>query len=209
MNGPVYLYGAGGHARVVLSVLEALGLPIGGLFDDSPARSDVAGYPVLGPFRAGRVESGGSLVLAIGSNEARRHLAEKLEAQVAWADALVHPAAIVHPGVALGAGTVVFAGGILQPGTVVGRHAIINTAATVDHDGRLGDFAHLAPGVHLAGDVHVGEGGFLGVGAGVVPGCRIGAWSIVGAGGVVTRDLPERVTAVGVPTRIIKHHRSA
>lgn len=38
----------------------------------------------------------------------------------------------------------------------------------------------------------------------MIQGVSIGAWTIVGAGAVVTSDLPENVTAVGVPARIIK-----
>jgi acetyltransferase-like isoleucine patch superfamily enzyme len=41
----------------------------------------------------------------------------------------------------------------------------------------------------------------LGVGAAVVPGRRIGARTVVGAGAVVVHDLPPDVTAVGVPAR--------
>ncbi len=194
---------------MVLAVLEALGRSIGGLFDDAGGRATVGGYPVLGPFRQETMVQGGSLVLAIGSNAVRHSLAEKLNGHVQWSTALVHPSAVVHKSVTLGVGSVVFAGAVLQPGTVVGRHVIINTGATVDHDGRLEDFVHLAPGVHLAGDVQVGAGGFLGVGAAVVPGQSIGRWSIIGAGGVVTRDVPERVTAIGVPARILKRHDTA
>jgi acetyltransferase EpsM len=35
---------------------------------------------------------------------------------------------------------------------------------------------------------------------------KVGEWSIIGAGAVVVQDIPPRVTAVGVPARIIKHH---
>jgi acetyltransferase-like isoleucine patch superfamily enzyme len=52
--------------------------------------------------------------------------------------------------------------------------------------------------------VTVGEGAFLGVGTVAGPGCRIGAWSIVGAGAVVVKDLPANVTAVGMPAAPIK-----
>jgi acetyltransferase-like isoleucine patch superfamily enzyme len=45
---------------------------------------------------------------------------------------------------------------------------------------------------------------FLGIGAKVIPGVKIGAGTTVGAGAVVIEDLPENVTAVGVPARVIK-----
>jgi acetyltransferase-like isoleucine patch superfamily enzyme len=61
--------------------------------------------------------------------------------------------------------------------------------------------AHFAPGAQLAGNVYVEQGALLGIGACVIPGRRIGAWSVVGAGGVVIDDIPPYVTATGVPAR--------
>jgi UDP-perosamine 4-acetyltransferase len=52
--------------------------------------------------------------------------------------------------------------------------------------------------------VVVGEGTFLGLGSGVIPGIRIGRWSVIGAGAVVTKDIPDNCTAVGVPAKVIK-----
>ena len=43
---------------------------------------------------------------------------------------------------------------------------------------------------------------FLGVGVRAIPGVSIGADTIVGAGGVVVRDLPDAVLAIGVPAKI-------
>lgn len=197
-----YVLGAGGHARVVVSALEAVGTTVAGLFDDDPARTgaDVDGVPVLGRL-ADRLPLDAPLVLAVGSNATRARLAALLDGQVAWAT-VVHPTAWVHRTATLGPGTVVFAGAVVQPGTTVGAHGIVNTGACIDHDGRLGDFVHVAPGCHLAGTVTLGDGVFCGVGASIVPGVTVGAWTTVGAGGVVVGDLPEKVVAVGVPARV-------
>ena len=53
----------------------------------------------------------------------------------------------------------------------------------------------------LAGSVRVGTGADLGARATCIPGVRIGDWSVIGAGAVVTRDIPNGITAVGVPAR--------
>jgi acetyltransferase-like isoleucine patch superfamily enzyme len=54
--------------------------------------------------------------------------------------------------------------------------------------------------------VKMGEGVDLGTGASVIQGKQIGEWSVIGAGAVVTQDIPAHVTAVGVPCRVIKRH---
>jgi acetyltransferase-like isoleucine patch superfamily enzyme len=59
----------------------------------------------------------------------------------------------------------------------------------------------VAPGARLAGNVTVGEGALVGIGSCAVPGVSIGAWSVVGAGAAVTKDVAERATVGGVPAR--------
>jgi acetyltransferase-like isoleucine patch superfamily enzyme len=95
------------------------------------------------------------------------------------------------------------AGSRFTTNIVAGRHFHVNTNATVSHDCRIGDYVTLSPGCHLSGDVHLDDFVYLGTGAVVIPGVRIGARTMVGAGGVVTRDLPGNVTAVGVPARAL------
>lgn len=202
---PAAVLGAGGHGKVVLAALAAAGVPVPVVLDDDPARhgGEILGVPVRGPIASLADLEVRRAVLAIGSNGARRRLAEELEETVpdlTWVTA-VHPSAVLGPGVDLGPGTVVMAGTVIQPGTTVGAHAIVNTAASVDHDCRVGDYAHLAPGVRLAGEVTVGEGAFLGVGAVTVPGATVGPWAVVGASAAVVRDVPPGVTVVGVPAR--------
>ncbi len=201
------IYGTGGHAKVVCDCAIRAGFRVVGFLDDDAAKhgTHLWEFPVLGGFE--RLRKGFSsevrLVLAIGDNEARRRVAERLPPLGVEFAVVVHPSARLGRGVELGEGTVVFAGAVLNADAALGRHVIVNTGATIDHDCVIGDFAHLAPGSHLAGGVHVGPGALVGIGACAVPNVKIGAHTIVGAGAVVVNDLPERVTAVGVPARVI------
>ena len=69
-----------------------------------------------------------------------------------------------------------------------------------------GDHVHISPGAHLAGNVRVGELSHIGIGASIVQGIRIGKGVIIGAGAAVIDDIPDHVTAVGVPAKVIKRH---
>jgi acetyltransferase-like isoleucine patch superfamily enzyme len=68
----------------------------------------------------------------------------------------------------------------------------------------IGDYVHIAGSVHMGGDSVVEEGAMVGLGTVMIPGCRVGAWSVVGAGAAVTRDIPPRVLAAGVPALVKK-----
>jgi acetyltransferase-like isoleucine patch superfamily enzyme len=54
--------------------------------------------------------------------------------------------------------------------------------------------------------VRIGSGSWIGHGAIVLPGARIGEHVVVGAGSVVTGDLPDYCVAVGSPARVIRRY---
>lgn len=202
---PVWIIGAGGHSRVVIDAVRAMGrFRLVGVLDDNPACWDETAQGVLiqGPASPERITELGieRAVLAVGDNWARAQLAHELGTVLAW-ETVIHPFSYVASDVEVGAGTVVMAGAVVQPGTRIGRHTILNTACSADHDSLLGDFVHLAPGVRLCGNVTIGEGSLCGAGSIVLPKCSVGAWATVGAGAVVARDIPAGVTAKGIPAR--------
>ena len=52
--------------------------------------------------------------------------------------------------------------------------------------------------------IEIGSDVWVGGGALILPGVRIGSWAVIGAGSVVTRDVPEGVFAAGNPCRVIR-----
>lgn len=200
----VCVLGAGGHAKVVISTLQAAGYRVEAVYDDDEHKwgQNLLDIPIVGAIAQGIASKDKQIILAIGNNATRKAFATQAPT-AKWVTA-VHPNADVHPSASLGAGTVVFSGAVIQPGAVISQHCIINTGATVDHDCVIGDYVHLAPGVHLAGGVQVDEGAFLGIGSVAIVDVAIGAWATIGAGGVVIQDIPPYTTAVGVPAHVIK-----
>lgn len=202
-NKTIYVLGAGGHAKVVVSGLIDAGYRVKAVLDDDQGKQgqSVLGVRVTGPMDDILDAQDPAAVIAVGDNRAREKIAERYRA-VEWTP-VVHPRAFVHPSAKIGPGSVVFAGAVIQPDTVIGAHCIVNTSAGIDHDCRIKDFAHIAPGCHIAGGVRVGRGALLGIGSSVVPGTEIGAWAVIGAGSAVTGNVPEAAIVGGVPAKPI------
>ncbi len=194
------LYGASGHAKVILSILKAMGQEVVAIFDDDPKKKEIHAIPVVGSYRTDFLPNE-SLIIAIGNNTIRRQLSEQIRHSFGTA---VHPSAQIDTNAQIGEGTVVMHGAIVQADARLGRHVIINTAATVDHDCELGDFVHIAPGATLCGSVTVGAHTLIGAGSVVAPNLKIGSNCLVAAGSVVTTSIPDGATVRGNPARIIK-----
>ncbi|MDH4186052.1 MAG: acetyltransferase [Nitrospira sp.] len=211
----VIVFGAGGHAKVVVDVLEQMGAyQIVGLVDDSlELKGTVRGdYSVLGNKDDLAGMSGADIdgvIVALGDNYRRKLVCKEVERMGFTLISAIHPSAVIGSRVRIGAGTLVVAGVVVNVDAEIGVNVIVNTGATVDHDCRIGAHVHLSPGVHLAGRVSVGALTHVGIGAVVLPNLTIGANCVVGAGSVVRENVPDGVVVVGNPARVIRQNEVA
>lgn len=206
---PHILLGAGGHARVVLGLVQALGWPLLGVCDPGLAQAGVTdwqGCAVLGDDTYLDVaDPAGVLLLnGVGLMPARgSDLRLRTRLHHRWGTAgfvfpaCVHPTAWVAPDVVLSAGVQIMAGAVVQPGCTIGAGSIINTGATVDHDCNIGQEVHIAPGATLCGDISIGDDTFVGAGATVINGLMIGNGAVLAAGAIQITDLPDGVRSFG------------
>lgn len=194
----VYLYGASGHAKVVMDIARQAYLDIPCLIDDDPTVVEIAGVPVVHS-----AKDYSPVIVTIGNCQKRKEIVERLGNREYMT--VIHPKAIKADSVEFGYGTVVMAGAILNPFVKVGNHCIINTGASVDHDCVIEDYVHVAPHCTLCGDVKVGEGTWIGAGSTVIQGIRIGKNCFIGAGSVVVKDIPDNTLSYGNPARVVKN----
>ena len=195
----IVIVGAGGHGKVVADILGERAV---GFVDDNRALhgTTVLGLPVFASLD--EIEHDG-VIVAIGDNATRRRVGQAFSLSTA-----IHPTASIARSAKIGEGSMISAGAIVLPDAVIGRGVIVNTKASVDHDCVIGDFVHLAPSVTLGGSVRIGEETLVGPGATIISNVTIGARVVIGAGAVVVRDLPDDVTAWGVPAQITSDRRS-
>ncbi|NIJ51098.1 acetyltransferase [Dyadobacter arcticus] len=194
------LFGAGGHAKVVFSILHACRETVKAIFDDDISKKGQQGFHESIPYDPS-ILSEELIIIAIGDNLARCQVSEKINHRFGNA---IHPSSHIDSSVRMNAGIVIMHAAIVHAGSTIGSHVIINTGAIVEHDCGLGDFVHIAPGAIICGSVWIGEKTLIGAGTIILPNIRIGKNCIIGAGSVVTKDIPDNVTVCGNPARLIK-----
>lgn len=209
MPEKIVVFGAGGHAKVVIDTLEREGkYTIAFLADADPSRfgSSVLGYPVRKEEDGFAAPSEGIAwaFVAIGSNTTRRRIAGAAVRMGLALATTIHPSAIVAPTARIGAGTLVMPGAIINADARIGANVIVNSGAIVEHDCVIGEDVHIAPNATLCGGVAVGAGTLVGAGATLLPCVGVGAGVSIGAGSTVLADLPDGVTATGSPCRILE-----
>ncbi|MCW4051508.1 MAG: acetyltransferase [Candidatus Bathyarchaeota archaeon] len=202
---PVVIVGAGGFGRETLEILRALDYNILGFIDGNKLLHGkiINNYPVLGGLDwFGELDDVGCVV-AIGDCKARKQVVEKLERKGIRFYNAIHPSVIITDFVELGEGVIIQAGSILAVNSKIGDHAHINFNCVIGHDAVVGSYCTISPSVNLMGYSRLDEEVFVGAGATFLPDISVGSWSTIGAGAVVIKNIPDNVTAVGVPAKII------
>lgn len=202
MNKRYCIYGASGHAKVIVEIIEKSGDFIRILYDDDPGKKLLLNYNVVND-KAVLSLTGVEWIIAIGNNLIRK--------KIATANSLLYGIAIdvksnISMAAEVGIGTVIMPGVTINSSTKIGAHSIINTNASIDHDCTLKNFVHVSPNATLCGGVTIGDGTHIGAGAVIVPGIHIGKWATIGAGSVIINDVPDHVTVVGNPGKAIKNN---
>ncbi|HEX2960447.1 MAG TPA: acetyltransferase [Ignavibacteriales bacterium] len=209
---PIAVFGGGGFGKEVQAWIQQIGgWEFIGFFDDNkPVNSLVNDAPVLGGLEElNCFQYELDVVFAIGDPVIKKRIIESLTNKKIKFPVLIHPSAVIgNPKyVEIGAGTIIAPNTVVTTNIVIGKHVALNYSCTVGHDTAIKDFSAFMPCVSISGEVEIGECVYVGTGARVINRKNIGDNTVVGAGAVVTKSLPEYCTAVGVPARPIKYHR--
>jgi len=196
-----FIYGAGGHGKVVFDAMRASNKICEGFVDERPVNKWM-NLPVFNfSFLKAQENENNVMHIAIGSCASRAKICSELSGVDFFS--VYHPSSIISPSAVIGIGSFLAAGSIIGPDVKVGMHSIINHHAVIDHDCVVGNFCHIAPLASLGGGVSIGQNVLIGAGAIVLPGIKIDDYSIVGAGAIVTENVQSRTTVVGNPARAI------
>jgi sugar O-acyltransferase (sialic acid O-acetyltransferase NeuD family) len=208
----IVLFGGGLHARYCIDTIEKEAKwRIAGITDPyQPVGADLYGYPVIGRQEdllrlIDQHDLYGGLV-TIGDNWIRKHVFEtvrSIQPDFVFVNT-IHPSAYIGRDVEMGVANVIMVNAIINPGARIGNGCFVATAAHLEHDNIMHDFASISAGSITGGKVELGACSAITLGVTVVDRLKIGANSVVGAGSLVMRDIPDNVLAYGSPAKVIR-----
>lgn len=204
----ILIFGAGGHAKVVIDAVEREGKYKIALLAD--ADQSLYGTTLFGYLIASQEEGLSAskigvsrAFVAIGGNAVRSRIADMVIGAGFSLVAVVHPGAIVSGRARIGCGSLVMPGAVVNADAVVGSNVIINTGAVIEHDCEIGDGVHIAPNATICGASKVGARTLIGAGAVVLPGISVGSEVVIGAGSTVVSNIPNGRRGVGSPCHLL------
>jgi len=181
----IAIYGAGGHGRIIYSILKENGEKVSLIFDEQ-AKDIIDKIPVQKPNP--ELLKKHKLIVAIGNNSFRKNIADSLNLDFY---SVISQNAYVHNSVKIGEGTSIIHGVVINILAKIGKHVIINSNATVEHDVIIHDFVHIAQNAVCSGGCEIGEGTYIGPGAVVMPGVKVGKWSKISPNAVITKHIAD------------------
>ena len=197
MDKRIFIYGAGGHAKVIISMLRLLDWEIVGMVDDNvPAGTIVSGVKVLGSadllsdLRAQGICNAVNSIGGIGNYTIRWNVFQRLRELDFYFPTFVHPAAFVEDSAVLADGVQILAQSYVSAGCSIGFGSLINSGVIISHDTEAGVCVNMSPGALVGGNVKVADYAQIGMGAAVNLGVRIGSAAIIGNSAVVKSDVP-------------------
>ncbi len=212
----IVVYGAGGFGREVAYLIEAINTRkkqwklLGFIDDTKEIKGEIInGYKVLGGIEWFKErEKNINAILAVGSPKSKKIINNKLKkySNIEF-PILIHPSINIHNTNTIDEGTIICEGSILTTNIKIGKHVIVNLDCTIGHDAIIEKYSTILPGVNISGNVDIEESVMIGTGSSLIEEIKVGKETIVGAGAVVTKDIPQNAIAVGMPAEKIKDNK--
>lgn len=207
MVKPIIVVGAGGHCRVVLSILAYYKeFRVVGIADRN---LDYKGEKICGSiiqyswhdFIKLYQRNIRHAVIAVGNNKERKDLYSRLKKIGFKIPSIVHPTALIEKNATLKDGNIVCMGAKIGSMVSIGSNCIVYTGSILDHESIIQNNVFIAPACAIAGRVKVKKNAYVGIGTTIKEKIIIGSNAIIGAGSVVIRDVSDNTVVMGSPAK--------
>lgn len=208
MREKVIIVGDGGHAKIIIDILQEMDYyNILGVTSKEKDKKQFFGLPVLGNddvledyFKKGMK----NIAIGIGGfkdNKLREVIFNKYLSKGFNIINAIHPKSIIAKSTIMGKGVVIFPGVILNPEVKLGNNVIIATGSTIDHETIIEDHCLISAGVTIGADTKIGEETLCALGSKIISAVSIGNKCLIAAGAVVVSDIEANSKVFGVPAK--------
>lgn len=202
----VILAGYSGHGSYVAETAIELGINLKYYCDHVVAENNYFDLRYLGSESDEEFEGWAEsykFILGIGNNKIRCRVANLIKSKRIELLNVIASSSEISKTVKIGEGNFISKNVVINSFANIADYTILNTGSIIEHDCLIKAGAHIGPGAVLAGNVTVGINSFIGANSVVKEGVSIGDNVVIGAGAVVLNNIPNNVTVVGNPGRIL------
>lgn len=147
-------------------------------------------------------------ILSVGSSIAKRKVFDFFKSKFPLKEEefinLIHSSSQISQTVKLRHGVHIQQLVTLAPFVELGNFITINRNASIGHHTTIGNYSIISPSATIAGFCNINQSVTIGAGATIIDGISIGENSFIGAGSLVTKDIPPNVVAYGNPAKVIR-----
>ncbi|WP_127019354.1 acetyltransferase [Flagellimonas beolgyonensis] len=213
MKQKISIIGSGTYGEVIYELVTQLDYEVLGFYDDNKSKHGnyINSVPVLGNIDFNKIDvENNNFVVAIGDNAIRSHISKIIVEKGGFLPNLIHPSVIISESATLGQGCVLHANSFIWTNVNISDFTIISVNANIAHHTTIKTGCFISTGANIGANITIESKSFIGIGAIVMTGVKlIGKSSVIGAGAVIIKDVPDYAVVVGNPGKVIKtvnHH---
>jgi len=208
MKEDCVIVGAGTYGQVYAEYLQEDYNILGFIDDDEKlSNTEINGIKVLGNFNflLNSIENSVNVFIPIGNNKVRVELFKKVIDKGFKTPNFIHKKTLIHSSVKIGKCVYILPGTQIMPLTEIKDFVLISMGVNIAHHVTIEQGCFFSQGSNIGASLALKENAYLGIASTVMTGVKIvGKDSLIGAGAVIIKDVPDNATVVGNPGRVIK-----
>lgn len=206
------IVGAGTYGQVYSEYLKSDYEIIGFVDDNQSLKGQlVNGFEVLGNINwlLSYDDIDVRVFVPIGNNKIRVGLIEKIKSKGFSLPSYIHPTVNLHESVKIGKSVYILPACNFMPLSVIEDYVMISMGVNVAHHTILGKGSFYSQGNNIGASIIISDYSYFGMAATVMTGVKmVGKNTLIGAGAIIIRDVPDYAVVVGNPGKIIKYNES-